>query len=405
MTHARTFPRYVGIAGLVAGLLAPVSSLAAVNTNGIEILSTTATGVKNGQYIEAAASVAYQHVNTAERIYTRQVVPVARSTLRKGALAALGRGLMHPGLQLAIAAAGWAWSMQDGIHEAGTGESQPVTSPDWSEWSEIPGVSSQCPDALYTVQEWGAKYVNDAWWMGYTYAVPYTESSDPFVNNCTNLEPEGGYFPTLHFHPVIQKAEYTGGSVDSTLETEPVLVPESDYGQLDEHLPSTIVDDLWFDDESPYPWEWADTNDAIDPKLNDIEDAKGSSPPEVRQKAKAWAENVAASLEGKEPPNPDTDADGKTADEAMYESTQEPIPPFGEVEPEWQVETIDSLPDYDIGLGSGSCPAPTAITLPAPFNSVIELDWQPVCDFASMIRGAVIAVCMILSLYIVLRSA
>lgn len=396
MTHARTLARYVGIAGLVAGLLAPVPSLAAVRSNGIEILSTSATGVKTGQYIEAAASVAYQHKPGNERIYTRQVVPVARSTLRRGALAALSRGVMHPGLQLAVAAAGFVLSNDNEI-----------MTPDFVLPDEFQDEKYQAPDgycytsfrisACYSSSAEACQHLANYWTANSSQHHELTRVSGQTCDYWrTPMQAEGS--ARLETASISSSPDYRDG---------PTLEPatDQDLQTLDQHLPESIVEDLWFDEESPYPWEWQDTNDSIDPGLNDITDAKGSSPPEVRHKAKKWAENIAASLEGEEKPNPDTDTDGGVAGDAMYEAWQEPIPPFGEVEPEWQVETIDSLPDYDIGLGSGSCPAPTAITLPAPFNSVIELDWQPVCDFASMIRGAVIAVCMILSLYIVLRSA
>ena len=87
----------------------------------------------------------------------------------------------------------------------------------------------------------------------------------------------------------------------------------------------------------------------------------------------------------------------------MLDRWDEPVPDFTEVNPEWQVETIDELPSYNIGIGSGQCPPPTVITLPFPLNSTLTLNWQPFCDLAAMIRGAVIAVAMILALYIVLR--
>ncbi|AXY43787.1 hypothetical protein D1793_17155 [Halomonas sp. JS92-SW72] len=87
----------------------------------------------------------------------------------------------------------------------------------------------------------------------------------------------------------------------------------------------------------------------------------------------------------------------------MLDRWDEPVPNFTEVNPEWQVETIDELPSYNIGIGSGQCPSPTVINLPFPLNSNLVINWQPFCDLAAMIRGAVIAVAMILSLYIVLR--
>ncbi|XKE44516.1 hypothetical protein LG302_14220 [Halomonas organivorans] len=403
MTHARTLPRYVGIAGLVAGLLAPVSSLAAVNTNGIEILSTTATGVKNGQYIEAAASVAYQHVNTAERIYTRQLVPVATSTVRRGAVAALSRGIMHPGLAIAITAAGL---LLEGD------EIQVMESGDQPQSSDFPEMYAE-ENREYTASGdscvWegsGGEFYNNPLAAAASFSpvddiYPLYPLGSGHYGDCLLWRAQDGSNKFSVFPPAIPGPV---SSFNDVYTASPVPATEEDLALLDPHIPPQLYDELvGSEDDIP---EWEDAISLLPGAGSSVVPTNEQNVvPEVASKAGQWAENIAAQLDGEPAPNPDTDTDGKTASDQMYEDWQQPIPPFGEVEPEWQVETIDSLPDYDIGLGSGSCPAPTAITLPAPFNSVIELDWQPVCDFASMIRGAVIAVCMILSLYIVLRSA
>ncbi len=412
MTHARTLPRYVGIAGLVAGLLAPVPSLAA-NTNGtgLYVMSTSSTGVKTGQYIEAQASMRYSHfTGGSTRLYTKQMVPIATSTLRKGAIAALGRGFMHPGLAVAITAAGFLLDSDSGQ----------VLAPD-PEIQELEDIFEQ-----------------------------YQSQFDQYgFDGSTNLEFLGGYTMCTGVHPSIQNhiacyreadsiygnhrpfkgivngpnagqyyAKYgtanvlfysTSSSVTSDIYYDPdngAFLPATDeqLEQLDSHIPHQLYDEL-VNSEDDIP-EWRDTISLLPGAASTVMPTNSQNvAPEVATAAGRWAENMAAQLEGQPAPNPDANTEGKTADEAMYESTQQPIPPFGEVKPEWQVETIDTLPSYSIGLGSGSCPAPSQIALPFPFSTTIELDWTPICDLASMIRGAVIGVCMILSLYIVLRGA
>ncbi len=326
---------------------------------------------------------------------------MSRETLRRGALAALTAGRLLPGLGIAITAAGFIWSQQDGLYDPALSE------PDqefeygatYDDFSAIPGCVG-APAGTFCRAEDYAGFAH----LGKSSVYGYNESRVIALGHCTTApcEPdENGYWPTYYVSKTVHQNEYAPGDYAETIEGEVTPVPDDALPQLDEHLPGSIVDDFWAEDPAALPEPWADAISVL--PFSNI-DAAGQTAPEAHQAVSRWAENMTAKMNAEPLPNPETDAEGNTAAEQQLEEWDKPIPPFAEVTPEWQVETVDSLPDYNIGLGSGSCPGPTAIALPAPFGGSLSLDWQPLCDFASMIRGAVIAVCMILSLYIVLRS-
>ncbi|MFC0267942.1 virulence factor TspB C-terminal domain-related protein [Kushneria aurantia] len=137
--------------------------------------------------------------------------------------------------------------------------------------------------------------------------------------------------------------------------------------------------------------------------------SSGSVPPELFDRVGKDGQNLAHDYgndDDSDRPYPDqdtspgTDSSSQIYDEIMKNPTGDDSR-FPDQSPEWQTEVISELPDYSTGLGSGSCPAPAVIPLPLGWGN-IELDWQPICDFATYIRGAVIAVGFLAALYIVL---
>lgn len=72
-----------------------------------------------------------------------------------------------------------------------------------------------------------------------------------------------------------------------------------------------------------------------------------------------------------------------------------------------------ALPSSDVGWidwssgfgGTGSCPAPQNITLPGVFGGgVLQLSYEPFCDFASMIRPLLLAAAYLMAAFIVIRG-
>ena len=114
MNHARTFTRYACLAGLVAGLLAPVQSLAQQTSPSRPTITSVSSAGTSGSDILARVSANTQPQALGSRIYWTQQVSVSRQTLRAGALAAMRRGVMHPGLQVAMLAAGYLLT-DDGV--------------------------------------------------------------------------------------------------------------------------------------------------------------------------------------------------------------------------------------------------------------------------------------------------
>ncbi len=209
-------------------------------------------------------------------------------------------------------------------------------------------------------------------------------------------------FPVLFFHGVTSMHEYEaqgGGGLTTEHTTPPTSVsPEDVADRVDPHLPPELAEQLW--NGQPIP-EWQEAISVIGIPATEVE-SKGQDMPEVATKVAQRAANIISQLLGEESPYPETGTGGQTADDELVDMWNEPIPDFPEVEPEWQVEEIDSLPSFSFGLGSGSCPAP--VTIAHPLGGSFTIEFQKFCDLASMIRGAVIAICMILALYIVLGT-
>lgn len=184
---------------------------------------------------------------------------------------------------------------------------------------------------------------------------------------------------------------------------ENVPVPDDyDWSTVDQNLSPEIAQQI-YDASQPVP-DWQQEIDAL-PNSQTLS-TSGNIPPAVAKTALQTAANQQAQLAGEDKPYPDTATDpGQSASDELLDQVNQP-PPDGDAdfppqEPQWQVDVIDTLPDYDVGLGAGACPAPAVIPLPLGWGS-FELNWQPICDFAGWIRGAVIAVGFIAALYIVL---
>ncbi|KFF49981.1 hypothetical protein GY26_04740 [Gammaproteobacteria bacterium MFB021] len=175
-----------------------------------------------------------------------------------------------------------------------------------------------------------------------------------------------------------------------------------DWSTVDQNLSPEIAQQI-YDASQPVP-DWQQEIDAL-PNSQTLS-TSGNIPPAVAKTALQTAANQQAQLAGEDKPYPDTATDpGQSASDELLDQVNQP-PPDGDAdfppqEPQWQVDVIDTLPDYDVGLGAGACPAPAVIPLPLGWGS-FELNWQPICDFAGWIRGAVIAVGFIAALYIVL---
>ncbi|WP_162900006.1 virulence factor TspB C-terminal domain-related protein [Halomonas sp. JS92-SW72] len=408
MTHARTFPRYVGAAGLIAGLLVAFPSLSHASWQA-QITDVRPTGNSTPTHIEARVSSNYRFSANDPRFYNRSLSLVSRQTVRIGALAALGRGVMHPGFAVAIAAVGWAWSLQDGIH---------VTS---SVYDVDPLFQNQSDSQLIS------QFISDgrSWHFGSS----YTGYSDPLTLFSAYIPQNTSYYSHLNiishwcsntsngvcvqyvirYSTVGNPSNITITSTAQSPTITPQLslvtnsVPESELSALDEHLPDVLLREIYQADTYPEPW-YESLNVSSLP-LSQVASPNGQAAPEIFEDVAKLSENMTAQINGDPEPHPGTNVapGGNTAQDEMLDRWDEPVPNFTEVNPEWQVETIDELPSYNIGIGSGQCPSPTVINLPFPLNSNLVINWQPFCDLAAMIRGAVIAVAMILSLYIVLR--
>lgn len=414
MTHARTLPWYVGAAGLVAGLLVAFPSLAFEKVH----ISNVTVGGSTPTTINAYVNARYQYSPLDSRRYYKWQVPVAKSTLRTGALAALGRGVMHPGFHAAVLATGYIIS-ESGIFK----DTSPSIPPEFEQYDVIEeGVYYR----IYNNRSDSYEFAPTLWQIGVIASNILCES--PQVSDCSvsDFDTPRRYlyidYTTTEFgSPSDRRTQrsYSVFSGDPYQYVDPnaglTPVSESDLENIDPHIPPQLLEELWADlkpdvttrpftiTPQTYPEPWYNQLDVSSLPLSQLS-TTGTPAPEVVTHVAKQMENLDAQMEGREKPHPSvTVAPGASADEEMLDRWDEPVPDFTEVNPEWQVETIDELPSYNIGIGSGQCPPPTVITLPFPLNSNLVINWQPFCDLAAMIRGAVIAVAMILSLYIVLR--
>ncbi|MBD3896595.1 hypothetical protein IEI94_12110 [Halomonas sp. ML-15] len=404
MNHARTVTRYACLVGLVAGLLAPVSSLAQQSSTGPAATTITrvASAGTSGSDILARVTANTQPQAIGSRIYWTQQVPVSRETLRVGALAAMRRGVMHPGLQLAIFAAGYIWSQEEGVQvpddDAPIYES--IDAPEGQSFilrntsQRFPSTGAVCHAAIKQFgdsHEFRTRAIN---YLGNnSYECRYHMlGSNGWINSSNRR------YADLSTNSPNTPTDYTGPSNGF------VPATESDLEHLDGHLPESIVDDLWSDNTASEEWEqiiedfWAN-----DPALSGQPkpSSSGNAPPEVSREVAKRAANIDAQTKGEDKPFPGSSGGGLPPEDEMLDRWDEPPPDFpGVDDPVWNVEVIEDLPDYDSGLSGGHCPAPTVVNV--PLYGSITIEWYPICDFASMISGAVKALGLLMGLFIVL---
>lgn len=420
MSHARTLPRYVGLAGLVAGLLVAVPSLAAsINIRDVKPVRAT------DSHIETSVYASYRHSANDPRYFQKLRVLVSRATLRRGALAALARGIPHPGLQAAALAAGFIIGNDNNILVSDSSKTafDPESEDDWpvppgyGYWeggyqgdrhSRLQSAVQATLDKTYRDRLEFERFIRtpdqDGLEARAVYKCFYNTTSGT-ESSCTAI--------TYYYrnHPDNPRPDLSGYEPTPVAGTAPAT--DQDLSKIDEHLPESIIDDFWSDTGSPYPESWseANANNGVMPNIQ----SEGQAAPEIHQGVSEWAENMNAKLEDKPLPHPGTDTkpNANTAteqqlenQEAAQEAWEDPPPESAYPAmptPSWNVKVIDDLPDYNASLGAGQCPEPDVI--PVPGYGDITLDWQPACDLASGIRGAVIGICFIAALYIALGQS
>lgn len=211
----------------------------------------------------------------------------------------------------------------------------------------------------------------------------------------SSSSPDGYYIGstrTVHGSTV----PYTG----DVLHVEPQRTPatEEEIEQADQYISPALVEQLWQDDPVAIPQAWQNAISIlpfVDPA------PQGQAAPEVHQAVSRWAENMTAQMQGEPIPHPDVGSEGNSASDEILDQWEGPIPPFpDDPQPEWNVQVIDELPEYETNLSGGQCPSPTVVNV--PLMGTVSIVWQPICDFASMISGAVKALGLITGLFIVL---
>ncbi|GAA0624362.1 virulence factor TspB C-terminal domain-related protein [Halomonas beimenensis] len=342
------------------------------------------------------------------RIYKQLSTSIPKASLRRAALSALARGVMHPGLQLAIVAAGFALS-----------QNNEILAPD-PEVADLEQIFETYAD---NIAQYGADGANGniRFSGGYTMCTGVHPSI--FNHIACYKEADAIYNKNLPFQGIVENSGsiyarygtsnvlmgFTSAAVDTDPYYDPdgAMVPatEEDLETLDEHLPATIVDDIWTEGE-PVP-EWENEISIIgEPATSVVPTKQQAIAPAVARQVGQWAANTEAQLKGEPAPNPDAETGGNTAPDEMLDQWQEKPPASAYPTlptPEWNVNVIDDLPDYDAGLGVGMCPEPNVIEI--PLYGTISLDWQPACELAGNIRGAVIGLCFISALFIVLGQS
>lgn len=426
MTHARTLPRYVSAFGLLACFMVAFPSLAQaafppghpyhLDTARARITAKYATSAveqMGTRQIGVTARVKHSGLPGAVTRYTNVQTYIPASKVRVAGLAALGRGVMHPGVQLAVAAAGFLWSQQYGIYTLTDSDNSTLDPADddyahQEKYWLLPqgGPPYYLPAHRTRTKGQMKSFMQDrltsrgfyfcGWALDDNTRVRFISSS---YSNCSYSS--AGRMADIKDCSNSPNSTYCGTDYQMA-EPVPTPVPTENLDQIDPYIEPSLIDELWNDqtwDENITHWSW-DGSD-LDPTL---EQTSSDSPTtsEVMAQAQAQNENLYAQLTGEDQPNTDVVVDGNTADDEMLDQWNEPIPPFGDTDPDWQVETIDTMPDYDIGLAPGTCPLPVDVNV--PLYGSFSISFQPACDLASWLRGVVIALSLIASLYIVLGT-
>ena len=101
----------------------------------------------------------------------------------------------------------------------------------------------------------------------------------------------------------------------------------------------------------------------------------------------------------------DGDGDGDGTGDPGGEQPNVPSPEYpGDIPMPWAEGTIPSTPDgqWSSGLGGGSCPASKSVAVGlGGVSTTVNFSFQPLCDFATLIRGLVLACAAIASAYII----
>jgi len=99
------------------------------------------------------------------------------------------------------------------------------------------------------------------------------------------------------------------------------------------------------------------------------------------------------------------DDDGEEGEEPGGEQPNVPSPEYeGDIPFPWLDGQMPSSSEgqWSSGLGNGSCPAPKSVSVGVGgYSASLEISFKPLCDFALLIRGIVLAVSAVVSAYII----
>ncbi|MDR5891169.1 hypothetical protein QC822_16685, partial [Halomonas salina] len=304
MTHARTLARYVGIAGLIGGLLAPVPSLAVAPGASAEILTVRASGPSTSAAIGAKVNAAYRHAVGSARYYKNLSLMIPRAQLRQGALAVLSAGRLLPGLGIAVTAAGLFIAESGDIMKS----SPNAFYSDWDNINDTTGTYTWGgPTAFSSPLEYAQDYasgfgkdvcyftqLND---MKYGFSVTYVHSSSGTQRCSSNVINVSANTETFSANPIPSDFEY-GDTVDTP-------ASEEDLEDIDEHLPDEIVDDIA--DEAPelIP-AWTEAISVVPDAAAITSDVAAA--PAVYEGVSEWANAMSDAMSG----NKSDAVDGKT---------------------------------------------------------------------------------------------
>jgi len=413
----RSFSRLTGYAGLVGCLLVGTSTLVHAQNyppyysqaERVHIAATYARqqSIASGTaVVPVDARARWTSPDGSMTRYRTSTINVPKSTLRIGALSALGRGVMHPGLHIAIVAAGFIYSQSDGITKL-----EPSSSELHYDSNQINLDSWHASNTGYGYSINGQNYnlpiLNDN-----SHLHSYCERSDFYcyitdvsagsnnrtlvrfeVRRTSNNSSVSGH---SHIYNNVVSSNYIDGYIPGENQ---VPITEDDYLLIDPHIPPSLYDELW--NGAPIP-EWQDAITVLASPASDVS-ADGALAPEVASAMGRWGQNMDAQYNGNPAPNPDHPTTGNTAqDQVAEEFLDGNIPSFPDIDVQWQTEVLD-LPSFSSGIGGGSCPGPASIPLPGGTGSV-DISYQPACDLATMVRPALIGISGLIACMIVLRA-
>lgn len=402
-------PRYLWC--LVAGLFL-ISTFALVQDANASTNRVTTTVLDVKRAPMPAPTPYHQNVMSTVRhntptgpIYKTITTSVPVATIRQEAVRAFARGARHPGLLIAVTAAGL-------LIDSDTGQIvQEVPQPDAvTGYDNLPsslreqmedttgGFSAVTPNADTQCSSYSGSFgdrIDDRGSLQSGSSSPMITGSYGAQSPCIGIvfEFQDGFFAgsTQHLR------YYPGGGPHAWLDmnqdpTTTEEVPESELDQLDPHVPPELFDEIMNDPET----DWKDDSPT---------DLNSEFPlaPEVRQDIQNEHDREQAKADGDPDPDPDSESQPSESGDIIVDQLLDGnVPSFPDKEWEFETEEIDQLPDWDAGLGEGSCPAPVTISLPWS-SETIEFSYDPACDLAGMIRPFVISTAGFFGLLIVLR--